>query len=315
MKVKVAVVQAESEWGEEEYKNAFQCMEYLEEAAATGAKIIALPEGYPGPSHGPMDSAGKLPKPPIQMVCDKAKELKVYVAASNVEENTKIPGTYFLSQKLISPKGEIIANHRRVQPDEPDLNEYLFNGKRDMVPGDDVTVVDTDYGKVGLLICSELWVPELVRMEMLMGAEIIICPRNGFHHVRPNDCMETWYAMCHARAAENMMYVMLTQNIFVKGYRTYGYANIAGPEHIIAKRTEPGVLAAELDMDRLRSLRKHYYTWDFLGTGMPPDLEPPLGCRPGQHVLRRPEVYGRLLQPLPTDYDYWYFLKKGKQPR
>ena len=315
MKVKVAVVQAESVWGDEEYKNAWRCLEYLEKAAATGARLIAFPEGYPGPSHGPMDSKGKLPKHPIEMVAEKAAELKVYVAASNVETNPKNPGTYFLCQKLISPEGKIIANHRRVQPDEPDLNEYLFNGKRDFVPGDDVTVVDTEFGKVGLLICSELWVPELPRMEMLLGAEIIICPRNGFHHVRPNDCMDTWYAICRARAAENMIYVMLTQNLFVDEQKNYGYANISGPEHMIAKLTRPGVLTAELDMERLRNLRRHWYTWDFLGTGMPSDLEPPLGCRPGQHVVRRPEIYRRLLDALPTDFDYWYFLKNKRDGR
>jgi len=312
MKIKVAVVQTESIWGNEEYRNAWRCLEYMEEAAATGAQLIAFPEGYPGPSHGPLDSGGKLPKPPIQMVAEKAQELKVYVAASNVEANPKIPGTYFLSQKMISPEGEIIANHRRVQPDEPDLNEYLFNGKRDFVPGDDVTVVDTELGKIGLLICSELWVPELARMETLMGAEIIISPRNGFHHVRPNKCMSAWYAMCQARAAENMIYVILTQNIFIEEYKQYGYANISGPEGMVASLSGPGILTAELDMDRLRNLRKHSYTWDFLGTGMPPDLEPPLGCRPGQHVLRRPEIYRRLVEPLPTDFDYWYFLKEKK---
>lgn len=53
MKVKVAVVQTESVWGNEEYKNARRCLEYLEQAAATGAKIIAFPEGYPRPQPWP----------------------------------------------------------------------------------------------------------------------------------------------------------------------------------------------------------------------------------------------------------------------
>lgn len=309
MKVKVAVVQTESVWGDEEYQNASRCLKYMEEAAATGARLIAFPEGYPGPSHGPLDSRGKLSKIPIQMAAEKAKQLGVYIAVSNVEENPKIPGTYFLCQKLISPSGEIIADHRRVQPDEPDLNEYLFNGKRDFVPGDDVTVVDTEIGKIGLLICSELWVPELARMEMILGAEIIVCPVNGRHHHKPRltNSRDTWLAICRARAAENLVYVLTTQNIFIKDFR--GLANISGPDAFLAQSTEPGVLTAELDMDRLRQQRQHLYTWDFLGAEIAPQFASLLGCRPGQHRLRRPEIYGRLMQPLPNDFDYWYFTK------
>ena len=114
MKIKVAVVQPESVWGNEEYQNAKRCPDYLERAAAAGVRLVAFPEGYPGPSHGPLNSGGKLSMSPIEMVARKAKELGVYVAASSVEENPKVPGTYFLSQKLISPNGAIIANHRRV---------------------------------------------------------------------------------------------------------------------------------------------------------------------------------------------------------
>ena len=207
--------------------------------------------------------------------------------------------------------GQLSQTTAGSQPDEPDLNEYLFNGKRDFTPGDDVTVVDTELGKIGLLICSELWVPELARMEMLLGAEIIICPVNGLHHVQPHETLSTWHAICRARAAENLVYVITTQNIFVKEAK--GVANIAGPEQMLAQSIKPGILTAELDMDRLRQLRENLLNRNFLGVGPPPGLTLPLGCRPGQHRLRRPEVYHRLVEPLPTDFDYWYFLKEKRE--
>lgn len=313
MKVKVAAVQPESVWGEEEYKNAEQALLYLEEAASTGAQLICFPEGYPGPAHGPLESE-RLAVPPIEMLRLRTKELGVYVAASNVEAHPTIPDTYYLCQKLISPQGEIIGDHRRVQPDEPDLNEYLFGGKRDFVPGDECVVVDTELGKIGLLICSELFVPELCRLEAVMGAEIIIAPVNGmhqrsqFHRADDPPMWDTWKCISRARAAENMVYVVVTQNMFVPSFK--GVGHIAGPEWMLAECEKPGIFTAELDMDRLRWLREHMYSWDMFREASKADIKLPVGTRPGQHLLRRPEAYGKLLEKLPTDFDYWYFLKE-----
>lgn len=54
MKIKVAAVQPEAVYGAEEYKNAEQCLSYLEEAARTWAQPIYLPEDYPNHAHGPL---------------------------------------------------------------------------------------------------------------------------------------------------------------------------------------------------------------------------------------------------------------------
>ncbi len=312
MKVKIALVQPESARGADEYQNAERAITYLEEAARTGAQLVCFPEGYPGPAHGPLDSGGHLAIPPVEMLARRAKELGVYTTASNVEENPRLPGTFYLSSKLISPEGKIIADHKRVQPDEPDLNEYLFGGRRDFVPGEQLTVVDTPLGKIGLLICSEIFVPELARIEMLMGAEIIIAPVNGI--CRESACVQasdpplwdTWRCISRARAAENMIYVIITTNIFLKGSK--GVAHVSSPEKILAMSTEPGILTAELDMDRLRWLRTHSLDWDFLNGAYAGEMGT-IGTRLGQHRLRRPEIYQKLLEPLPSDWDYWYFTK------
>lgn len=311
MKVKVAAVQPESVFGDDEYKNADQALAYLEQAARTGAQLICFPEGYPGPAHGPLDSGGNLPVSPIELLREKTRELGVYVAASDVEAHPTIPDTYYLCQKLIAPSGEIIGNHRRVQPDEPDLNEYLFGGKRDFAPGDEPIVVDTELGNIGLLICSELFVPELCRIEMLMGAEIIVAPVNGLHqqsqffHSPDPPMWDTWKCISRCRAAENMVYVVVTQNMFVPAFK--GVGHIAGPEWMLAESDQPGIFTADLDMDRLRWLREHLFSWDMLNQATKANLELPVGTRPAQHILRRPEAYAKLVEALPSDFDYWYF--------
>jgi predicted amidohydrolase len=313
--LKVAAIQPESIYGENEYQNALNAPKYLEEAAYTGAQLICFPEGYPGPAHGPLDSKGKLDRAPMEFLCDAVQKLSsAYVAASNVELVEGEEDIYYLCQKLIDPNGRIIGDHKRVQPDEPDLNEYLFNGKRDMAPGNQCVVCDTEIGKIGLLICSELWVPELARIETLMGAEIIVAPVNGFHEKSMQasetpPIWETWKCISRSRAAENCVYVIVTQNVFIKEYSAVGH--IAGPERMLTEFPGVGVFTAELDMERLHWLRDHSYSWEILS---PPNGRPlvelPIGTRPGQYILRRPEVYQKLLEPLPSDWDYFYYEKE-----
>ncbi|OGL63297.1 MAG: hypothetical protein A3J27_07545 [Candidatus Tectomicrobia bacterium RIFCSPLOWO2_12_FULL_69_37] len=321
MKTKVAAVQAESVFGDEEWRNVDRAIRYLDEIAGLGAHLICFPEGYPGPAHGPMDSKGKLSAHPIDLLREKIREVGVYCACSDVAEHEELPEVYYLCQKLIGPDGEILADHRRSQPDEPELNEYLFNKKRHFAPGPGPTVVETEIGTIGLLICSELWVPELPRIANLMGAEIIISPVNGIHtpslhHVEtrgPDGLLnsplwETWKCISRCRAAENVQYVVVTQNTFDPSYA--GVGHIAGPEALLAEHRGAGVFTAELDMDRLRYLRGTLYQYSMLDSTKLKGDEPSLGTRPGQNRLRRPSIYGKLLEPGPRDFDYDYYLRE-----
>ncbi len=71
--------------------------------------------------------------------------------------------------------------------------------------GDDCTVIDTDCGPIGVLVCYDSEFPELARHLADQGAMILFVPfctddRRGFLRVR---------YCCHARAIENQMYVAM----------------------------------------------------------------------------------------------------------
>ena len=119
-----------------------------------------------------------------------------------------------------------------------------------------------------MLICSELWLPEVSRSLVVSGAELLLAPAGGgFGKVAPN-----WQLIARARAIENEAYVVLTQHLFGG---EEGAALIAGPEDVVSESKKAGVLLGDLDLARLRWLRE-----------------------------TRPQLYGALSAPADGLYDY-----------
>lgn len=68
-------------------------------------------------------------------------------------------------------------------------------------PGDDLPVFDTQYGKLGIIICADRRWPEHARILRLRGARALLMPTYGMHHQKNQEWMQT-------RAYENEMWVM-----------------------------------------------------------------------------------------------------------
>ncbi|HYV65850.1 MAG TPA: carbon-nitrogen hydrolase family protein [Myxococcales bacterium] len=293
--VRIAAVQPPSFAGAEEHRNAAQACAFIDEAAEAGASYVVFPEGYPGPYSGPMENDA------IEQVREKARARKVWVSAGRLERGA-LPDTYHITHVLIDSAGEVRARYRRVQPNHPIFNAYLMGGRHHVLPGDELMTVDAPFGRIGLLICSELFVPELSRILMLRGADLIVAPGGGVHGPTHTRLQETWRAVARARAAENLVYVVVTQNLF--GGSRQGRTCIASPERMLAHRDDPGVAFAEVDLGRLHGLRSRYYDEEILSPPAPG--EDVFLCRPGQSHDRRPELYGELTRPQPDAFEYHY---------
>jgi predicted amidohydrolase len=293
--VRVAAVQPPSFAGREEHRNGAQACEFIQEAADAGASYVVFPEGYPGPYSGPLENDA------VARVQECARARRVWVSAGRLDRGP-MPGTFQIAHLLIDDRGEIRAAYHRVQPNHPVFNAYLMGGRHHIVPGDELVTVDAPFGRIGLLICSELFVPELARILMLRGAEIIVAPGGGVHGATRTRLAETWRAVARARAAENLVHVIVTQNLFSVSLR--GRTCIASPEVMLAQRDDPGIALADLDLGRLQEIRSHYYDEEILS---PPERDDQIYlCRPGQCHDRRPELYGELVRPQPDAFAYHY---------
>ena len=132
------------------------------------------------------------------------------------------------------PDGRAPARYRRTHPNGP----WIYTGgtawEFQYVPGDEFPVFDTVHGKVGLAMCSEVYMPEVSRALALRGAELIFMPAGK----DKNKLWATWRTLIWARAIENLAIVVTTQNLFDHSER--GLAMVAGPEEILFESTIAG---------------------------------------------------------------------------
>jgi predicted amidohydrolase len=241
VQVRLAVVQPRTFRGREADRNVEAGLRYLDEAVRIGAQIICFPEGYPGPANPRHDYDAM---EPLQA---KARSNGVFVVASRIEPVAHGPGHHMVLH-LIGPEGAILGTYRRTTPLGPYIYKDIDDWQFDYVVGDELPVIETMHGRIGLLVCSEVYAPELARILALKGAELLLAPAGALL----NELLPTWRAMVWARAIENLMYTAACQNIY--GVEE-GVAVIAGPEGVLAESTQPGVLVADLDIDRIRWLR------------------------------------------------------------
>jgi predicted amidohydrolase len=71
---------------------------------------------------------------------------------------------------LISDQGEVLLHHRKIN--ELDIAREMYG------PGDRLGVVDTRFGRLGLMICADAFAPGQVisRTLAMMGARVILSP-------------------------------------------------------------------------------------------------------------------------------------------
>lgn len=273
MEIRLAAVQPRSGSGPGEARNAAEALDWLDRSAEAGADLVVFPEGYPGPANpaNDYDAFGPL--------AERAATRGLHVVASRIEPAGD--GGHHMTLQLIDDSGDTAGVYRRTTPRGPyvyrDLDAWGFDY---LEAPERPAVVETRLGRIGLLICSEVYVPELSRILVLEGADVILYPAGG----AINELLATWRTMLWARAIENLVYTAATQNLY--GGDEEGVGTIAGPEGILAQSADEGLLLANLDLGRLRFLRAEEERIEF-----------PKRYRtvPGVLRWRRPELYEALL--------------------
>jgi predicted amidohydrolase len=108
-----------------------------------------------------------------------AAKYHVYILFGFTE---KSEGKYYDSAILVDRSGATVGIYRKTMLQEQDLR---------FSPGGDLPVFDTEWGKVGVLICADRRWPESARIERLKGAQITLVPSYGIWDERNDAWMRT----------------------------------------------------------------------------------------------------------------------------
>ncbi len=151
-------------------RNLQSALSFVRRAAEAGADIILLPEALP---FGWTDPSARYQATPIPsgetctLLSSAASDCKIFVCSGLIE---KSGAQLFNSAVLFDPTGELLLHHRKIH--ELDIAHDLYS------PGDRLSVVDTSFGRIGVMICADAFVPGQVITRTLgsMGAQLILSP-------------------------------------------------------------------------------------------------------------------------------------------
>jgi len=294
--VKVAVVQAAPILFDREATVEKACR-LAAEAAAQGARLILFPEAfvpaYPrGLGFGSVvggrtpegrrtwqaywSNAVDVPGPATELLGGAAREASAYLAIGVIERDSDFSrGTLYCTLLYFGPDGRLLGKHRKLKPTAA---ERLIWGEGD---GSTLTVVKTEFGTVGGLICWENYMP-LARMAMYSkGVDIYLAPTA--------DARDTWQATLRHIACEGRCFVLGCNQFVTKSMypaELPGVEDLAGQSEVICRGgsaivsplgaliagplyDQEGMLFAELDPGEIPRSR---FEFDVTGHYARPDV-------------------------------------------
>jgi len=229
-------------------------------AAAHGASLVATPEAtnYLGPHDEKVRLAEPLAGPTVSRFRELAARHGVHLLLGSFNEKSDEQHRCYNTSVLIGPDGGILGTYRKLHLFDVDVPDVRFAESDTCKPGNDVVVVETPLGRIGLSICYDLRFPELYRLLVGQGAEILAVP-SAFTLTTGKD---HWEPLLRARAIENQCWLLAPAQ---HGHhddgglrRSWGHAMIIDPWGLVAACAPdgPGVAFAEIDLDRAHRVRR-----------------------------------------------------------
>jgi predicted amidohydrolase len=170
-----------------------------------------------------------------------ARRHGLYVAAGFVERDSRRNGVIYNSSLLIGPTGDVVAVHRKVH------TGGIFT------PGNEIRVVHTAIGRLGLSICYDLWFPEFLRLQVLQGCQVHI----NLTANQPIFAIGSTYFPV-VRAAESGVYVVSANRVGddrpAGGLEYMGASSVVAPMGevlSVAGRANEEIIYGDIDLARI----------------------------------------------------------------
>lgn len=163
----------------------------------------------------------------------------------------QVKGQIHNSASVIFPDGGVVHYNKMHLVSFGPFEEHLF-----FTPGRDPLIVDVNGWRIGLLICYDLFFPELSRYYALKGCDAIVCISASPSMTRP-----FFEALLTARAIENTVYILYSNMVGMDARMDFwGGGAVIGPRgDALAKGSyyNEGSITGMLDEELLMFARRN----------------------------------------------------------
>lgn len=218
-------------------KNKITILRYLKKAVKEKADIVCFPECIFSNTKKPAKESD-------------LKELQTFCKENQI---MLIINGYFLDNKkiynrtyLIDKKGKILGYYDKI---------YLWASElKDITRGKDIKVIDTEFGKIGLCTCWDLFFPDLFKEMKKLGAEIVFCPSYWKDNLKGESNFVEYSSTVYAYL---YMYYFVYVNCLLKG--KISTTQISAPWGPMSKiQFKEGIITANLHTKRIIKFKNHF---------------------------------------------------------
>ena len=254
-KIKIALCQMNVVDNKQE--NISKATSMINEAASFDSDFVVLPEMFNCPysndkfvEYAEEESSS----PTLDKISKLAKKYEIYILSGSIpeKENSKIYNTSYLFDK----KGDVIAKHRKMHLFDVDVKDRIYFKESDtLTPGNEFTVAETDFSKIGMGICYDVRFPQLAQINVKKGAEILFYP--GAFNMTTGPAH--WELLFRSRALDNQVFCVGVAPALNEDadYHSYGHSIAVNPwgEVICQLGFDEELKIIEIDLDEIKKVR------------------------------------------------------------
>lgn len=239
--------------------NLAKAQDMISKAVHAGSKLVVLPECFNSP-YGTKyfaEYAEDITDPrsqTIPMLKDLALKNSIYLVGGSIPE--KQGDKYYNTSVILNPKGEVIGVHRKVHLFDMNVpGKITFFESEVLSPGNQATIVSTDFCKIGMGICYDIRFPEYAwTLSKDESVGILIYP--GCFNMTTGP--KHWELLMRARAVDNLIFVAACSQASdpKASYVSWGHSLVSNPLGEVESLDEKeGLLIKDIRFEELINSR------------------------------------------------------------
>jgi nitrilase len=246
--------------------NLLEADRLIARAVDAGACLVVLPENFALMGSSEYDKvqiretegSGRIQ----DFLAAQAARHKIWLVGGTIPLTASSPNKVRAACLLFDSSGKRVARYDKMHLFDVRLEESgeNYTESNTIEPGDRIVVMDSPCGRLGLGVCYDLRFPELFRAMLDQGVEVLALP-SAFTAITGK---AHWEPLVRARAIENLCYVIAAAQggYHLSGRETHGDSMIVDPWGTVMQRIPrgPGVITADIDFQRLSSVRRNFPT-------------------------------------------------------